>query len=196
MNGNRQMEVHYINTGFPYTSTESFMDFFEGLTHAPVNYAHTGPMHDQDSAYWSMNMNAYKFGFSGPGSTSYYSPYEVNGNLPIMDVSRTAWEYPSVVNAEEPTTTDTQFEGAEDMGVHAIDEERSISNQASANSPQAVWQDDVDPDNMTYEELIDLGDTVGTQSKGLSPELISLLPTSKCKLGSFFSRKKIWGKDV
>jgi len=47
MNGNRQMEVHYINTGFPYTTTESFMDFFEGLTHAPVNYAHTGPMHDQ-----------------------------------------------------------------------------------------------------------------------------------------------------
>lgn len=41
------MEVHYINTGFPYTTTESFMDFFEGLTHAPVNYAHTGPMHDQ-----------------------------------------------------------------------------------------------------------------------------------------------------
>ncbi|KAI5576575.1 hypothetical protein Peur_036530 [Populus x canadensis] len=190
MNGNRQMEVHYINTGFPYTTTESFMDFFEGLTHAPVNYAHTGPMHDQDSAYWPMNMNAYKFGFSGPGSTSYYSPYEVNDNLPIMDISRTAWEYPSVVNAEEPTTTDTQFEGDEDMGVHAIHEERSISNQPSANSPQAVWQDDVDPDNMTYEELLDLGDTVGTQSKGLSPELIRLLPTSKCKFGSFFSRKK------
>ncbi|KAJ6905351.1 hypothetical protein NC652_023181 [Populus alba x Populus x berolinensis] len=190
MNGNRQMEVHYINTGFPYTTTESFMDFFEGLTHAPVNYAHTGPMHDQDSAYWPMNMNAYKFGFSGPGSTSYYSPYEVNDNLPIMDVSRTAWEYPSVVNAEEPTTTDTQFEGDEDMGVHAIHEERSISNQPSANSPQAVLQDDVDPDNMTYEELLDLGDTVGTQSKGLSPELIRLLPTSKCKFGSFFSRKK------
>lgn len=80
----------------------------------------------QDSAYWPMNMNAYKFGFSGPGSTSYYSPYEVNDNLPIMDVSRTAWEYPSVVNAEEPTTTDTQFEGDEDMGVHAIHEERSL----------------------------------------------------------------------
>jgi E3 ubiquitin-protein ligase BIG BROTHER-like protein len=47
MNGNRQMEVHYMNTDFPYTTTESFMDFFEGLTHAPVNYAHNGPMHDQ-----------------------------------------------------------------------------------------------------------------------------------------------------
>ncbi|KAJ6948465.1 e3 ubiquitin ligase big brother [Populus alba x Populus x berolinensis] len=55
---------------------------------------------------------------------------------------------------------------------------------------QALWQDDFDPDTMTYEELVDLGETVGTQSKGLSPELISLLPTSKCKFGSFFSRKR------
>lgn len=47
MNGNGQMEVHYIDTGFPYTATESFMDFFEGLTHAPVNYGHAMPVHDQ-----------------------------------------------------------------------------------------------------------------------------------------------------
>ncbi|KAG6792911.1 hypothetical protein POTOM_002074 [Populus tomentosa] len=189
MNGNRQMEVHYMNTDFPYTTTESFMDFFEAVTHAPVNYAHNGPMHDQDNAYWSMNMNGYKFGFSGLESTSYYSPYEVNDNLPRMDVSRMAWEYPSVVSAEELTTTDTQFEGDANMGVHAIPEE-SISNQVSTNSRQALWQDDFDPDTMTYEELVDLGETVGTQSKGLSPELISLLPTSKCKFGSFFSRKR------
>lgn len=48
MNGNRQMEVHYIDTGFPYTATESFMDFFEGLTHVPLSYAHIpGHVHDQ-----------------------------------------------------------------------------------------------------------------------------------------------------
>ena len=47
MNGNRQMEMHYIDTGFPYTATESFMDFFEGLTHVPLNYSHSGLMHDQ-----------------------------------------------------------------------------------------------------------------------------------------------------
>lgn len=43
------MEVHYINTGCPYTITESFMDFFEGLSHVPVNYAQAQaaqPMHD------------------------------------------------------------------------------------------------------------------------------------------------------
>lgn len=39
MNDGRQMEVHYIDTGFPYTVTQSFMDFFEGLTHVPLNYA-------------------------------------------------------------------------------------------------------------------------------------------------------------
>lgn len=47
MNANGQMEVHYINTGCPYTVTESFMNFFEGLTHVPVNYGHAVPMHDQ-----------------------------------------------------------------------------------------------------------------------------------------------------
>jgi E3 ubiquitin-protein ligase BIG BROTHER-like protein len=47
MNGNGQMEVHYINTGFPYTITESFMNFFDDLTHVPVNYGHAVPMHDQ-----------------------------------------------------------------------------------------------------------------------------------------------------
>ncbi|KAL9402321.1 hypothetical protein Peur_006170 [Populus x canadensis] len=62
----------------------------------------------QDSAYWSTNMNAYKFGFFVSGRTSYYSPYET-----------------SVVNAEDqPTATDTWFEGDEDMGGHAIPEER------------------------------------------------------------------------
>ncbi|XP_016459432.2 E3 ubiquitin-protein ligase BIG BROTHER-like isoform X3 [Nicotiana tabacum] len=48
----------------------------------------------------------------------------------------------------------------------------------------------IDPDNMTYEELLDLGETVGTQSRGLPEELINLLPTTKYKSNSIFSRKK------
>ncbi|XP_077210462.1 E3 ubiquitin-protein ligase BIG BROTHER-like [Tasmannia lanceolata] len=54
---------------------------------------------------------------------------------------------------------------------------------------QVIWQDNIDPDNMTYEELLDLGEAVGTHSRGLSAELISSLPISKYKY-SFFSRKK------
>ncbi|PON81354.1 43kDa postsynaptic protein [Trema orientale] len=191
MNGNRPMEVHYIDTGFPYTATESFMDFFEGLTHVPpLNYAHPPTLHDQESLYWSMNMNSYKFGFSGPASTSYYGHYEVNDHLPRMDVSRRTWEYPPMMTAEDVPTTDSQPEdgGDADTAVHSTPEEH-IPNQ-NTNTSQVVWQDSIDPDNMTYEELLDLGEAVGTQSRGLSEELINLLPTSKYKFGSFFSRKK------
>lgn len=188
MNENRQMEVHYINTGCPYTTTESFMDFFEGLTHVPVNYAQAQQMYEQENVYWSTNTNSYKFELSGPGSM-YYGHYDVNDHLPRMDVSRRAWEYTSTVEAEESTIIDVQSEGDSVTGLHAIPEECTPNHQ-TASSSQAVWQDDIDPDNMTYEELLDLRETVGTQSRGLSQELIELLPTSKYKSHGFFIRKR------
>ena len=40
-----------------------------------------------------------------------------------------------------------------------------------------------------WQELLDLGEAVGTQSRGLSQERISLLPVTKYKCG-FFSRKR------
>lgn len=48
MNEDRQMEVHYVDTGFPYTVTESFMDFFEGLhQHQVPAYGNAVPLLDQ-----------------------------------------------------------------------------------------------------------------------------------------------------
>lgn len=41
------MELHYINTGYPYTITESFMDFFEGLTYAHADFALADAFQDQ-----------------------------------------------------------------------------------------------------------------------------------------------------
>ncbi|KAL5760517.1 hypothetical protein ACOSP7_019024 [Xanthoceras sorbifolium] len=189
MNGTRQMEVHYIDTGFPYTATESFMDFFEGLIHVPMGYPQTAPIHDQENVYWSMNMNPYKFGFSGQESTYYYGPYEVNDHLQRMDVNRRTWDYATTMNNEERVTTDAQPEGEAVTEEQAVPEECSPNHQ-NTNSSQVVWQDSVDLDNMTYEELLDLGETVGTQSRGLSQELINLLPTSKYKFGNLFSRKR------
>lgn len=178
-----------MNTGFPYTATESFTDFFDGLTHMPVNYPHAGPIHDQENMYWSMNAIPYKFGLPGLGSASYYGPYEVNDPYPRMDVSRRVWEYPSTVNVEEPADTDLQSGGDEATSAHSNSGECS-PNQNNVTDSQVVWQDNIDPDNMTYEELLDLGEAVGTQSRGLSQELISLLPTSKYKSGGFFSIKR------
>ncbi|KAF2293597.1 hypothetical protein GH714_003160 [Hevea brasiliensis] len=102
------------------------------------------------SAHWIMNMNVYKYGFSGPGSASYYNSYEVYDNLSRINVGRGAWEYPSVVNVQEPTSAGTQSEGDAVASVHTLPEE-CITNHSGSDSPQGVWQDDIDPDNMTYE---------------------------------------------
>ncbi|CAK9214301.1 unnamed protein product [Sphagnum troendelagicum] len=59
-------------------------------------------------------------------------------------------------------------------GIHDLEvEDESDSNDSEEN----MWQD-VDPDNMSYEELIALGEAVGTESKGLSVQAISALPGS------------------
>ncbi|CAI9762398.1 unnamed protein product [Fraxinus pennsylvanica] len=44
--------------------------------------------------------------------------------------------------------------------------------------------DNIDPDNMTYEELQSLDEASGNEHKGLSEHLISRLPTFKYKAGS------------
>ncbi|RDY10371.1 E3 ubiquitin ligase BIG BROTHER [Mucuna pruriens] len=188
MNDGRHMEEHYVESGFPYVANENFVDFFQGFTHVPVNYAFAGSMPDQESVYWSMNMNPYKFGLSVPGTTSYYSSYEVDDPLPRMEIDRAEWQYPSTITTVEPPTTESppRRDGATSM--QTIPEECS-PNHHESNSSQVIWQDNIDPDNMTYEELLDLGEAVGTQSRGLSQELIDMLPTSKYKFGSLFKRK-------
>ncbi|XP_072967968.1 uncharacterized protein [Typha angustifolia] len=60
---------------------------------------------------------------------------------------------------------------------------------------EVTRQDQVDPDNMTYEELQSLEENVGNESRGLSDEVISTLPSSKYKSG-FFSKKRDHTKYV
>ncbi|XP_058072158.1 E3 ubiquitin-protein ligase BIG BROTHER-like isoform X2 [Magnolia sinica] len=189
MNSNRQAEVHYIDTGFPFTITESFMDLFEGLTYVQADFALAGAL--QENSYWSMHMSPYKYGLSGSGGSPYYSHThgdEVNDNVLRMDESRRAWYNSSVTNNEVPPPL-VLHGGSDDMTTQASPEECSIRNHHNASSSQVIWQDNIDLDNMTYEELLDLGEAVGTHSRGLSQERISSLPISKYKSG-FFSRKK------
>ncbi|KAG2636448.1 hypothetical protein PVAP13_2NG451200 [Panicum virgatum] len=48
------------------------------------------------------------------------------------------------------------------------------------NDPQEAWQE-VDPDEYSYEELIALGEVVGTESRGLSADTLASLPSVKYK---------------
>ncbi|KAL9683715.1 hypothetical protein QQ045_015543 [Rhodiola kirilowii] len=71
----------------------------------------------------------------------------------------------------------------------------TAGNRGPRNTGTSVMvadYDDVDPDNMTYEELQSLGDAIGTESRGLSEKVLSRLPSRKFKgkSGWFSSKTK------
>uniref|UniRef100_A0A3Q7FFI6 RING-type domain-containing protein n=1 Tax=Solanum lycopersicum TaxID=4081 RepID=A0A3Q7FFI6_SOLLC len=59
------------------------------------------------------------------------------------------------------------------VGQRQDEEDRGINSQDA-------WED-VDPDELSYEELIALGDVVGTESRGLSADTIASLPSVNYK---------------
>ncbi|KAG7030792.1 E3 ubiquitin ligase BIG BROTHER-related, partial [Cucurbita argyrosperma subsp. argyrosperma] len=65
-------------------------------------------------------------------------------------------------------------------GLH--DEEADDTDDQGENS-QDTWED-VDPDELSYEELLALGEVVGTESRGLSADTIASLPSINFKAGS------------
>eukprot|EP01018_Ginkgo_biloba_P032571 Gb_18500 [translate_table: standard] len=197
MNGNQHLEVHYINTGFPYTVTDSFMDLFEGLNYVHTDLALAEALQDQESAYWSLQTNSDKHGIIGStSSNSYYSyaqTYEGNQHgMGTRDSTRSGENHAPLNNDEALAHILQETEDPDDitrmMAIASI-EECNRGYRVEGSSSQGIWQDNIDPDNMTYEELVELGEAVGTHSRGLSQELIASLPVSKYK-AKFFSRRK------
>ncbi|KAF8009190.1 hypothetical protein BT93_J0239 [Corymbia citriodora subsp. variegata] len=185
------MDVQYVNNAYPYNTSGSFMEYFEGLTYEHVNFIFSGASHAQESLYSPVNTNYYKMGSSEYGSNySYYDyghSYEVDGHGQAYHEIRRPMVSPSMTN-EQTTAVSSGWEGNANGGSR----DRSAAcprRHHSSQDYQVVWQDNIDPDNMTYEELLELGETVGTQSRGLSQEQISVLPISKYKRG-FFSRRR------
>ncbi|XP_021739262.1 E3 ubiquitin ligase BIG BROTHER-like [Chenopodium quinoa] len=205
MNQNPAMELYYANnttSAYPnpyqHQHSDHFMGFFDGLAHPNVNpvsnpnpslayvYPHVPMPNHQETAYWSMNMNYNRSDFSDVGTTSYYG-YDVTNPLPRTEINRRTWEYSPSMHIEEPTMV---MQSQENVVTTSDAAEECPDDDQDDDNPEVAWQDDVDPDSMTYEELLDLGEAVGSQSRGLSQELIKLLPTSRYKAGGFFSRKK------
>lgn len=187
------MEVHYVNNNYPYNSAGSFMEYFEGLTYQHVNFIFDGAPHvQQQSAYPPISTNFYKFGPSDYGGISYYDPghfYGMNNCEPRFE----GYRRPPTLSNDHNAPANMPWEG----NVNATRREDHVDcprrhetrRHESARENQVLWQDNIDPDNMSYEELLELGETVGTQSRGLSQELISSLPVSKYKCGFFCIRK-------
>ncbi|ONK59763.1 uncharacterized protein A4U43_C08F10290 [Asparagus officinalis] len=121
MNANRQVEVHYIDTGFPYTVTQSFMDLFEGLSYAQADVALVEALQDQGNPYWSMmHTSSYKYGYSGSGNNPYYSfsnSYEINDYVPRLDGGRRVWDDSAPSNIVD--SPQIAVHGAEDVDTNS-----------------------------------------------------------------------------
>jgi len=197
MNDNQQIEVHYVNTGFPYTVTDSFMDLFEGLDYVHPDLALAEALQDQESVYWSLQAYSEKQGTAGSASSNSHNghgqTYEGNEHEINTTDSTRDWNNNSQVNNDQAIALVLQeTEGSEDitnMMATASIEECNRGHRAGSSSSQSTLQDIIDPDNMTYEELVELGEAVGSHSRGLCSELIASLPVSKYK-AKLFSRRK------
>lgn len=167
------------------------MDFFGGLTYDHLNFIFSDSLlHNRESMYPTMNTSLCKFGFSEHGRFyyDYGQGYVVNDPSSEIDGIRRNMENLSCICEEssnldclQPQTypsSNAQFNSVACTRIHQ-----------NTRDYEVFWQDDLDPDSMTYEELLELGESVGTQSRGLSQDLISLLPVSKFKR-SLFSRKR------
>ncbi|GAB2218374.1 hypothetical protein Droror1_Dr00001595 [Drosera rotundifolia] len=186
MNWSQQIGAVYVDNSAPYYSVGSFMDFFEGFTFDHVNFIFSGGSHMQENGYPPLNMGSYKFGYMEPVCSQYFFD------------GQSYWAHES-----QGTTDDYRMPSSESPATATNHQTRTVTQQTVANTNthtsargnniphdyQVFVPDNIDLDNMTYEELLELGETVGSQSRGLSQDLISRLPVSKFKC-RFFLRKK------
>lgn len=66
------------------------------------------------------------------------------------------------------------------LALAGINEGRALSEEDHGQNSQDAWEE-VDPDELSYEELLALGEIVGTESRGLSADTIASLPSMNYK---------------
>ncbi|KAL9322919.1 hypothetical protein ACSQ67_010972 [Phaseolus vulgaris] len=151
---NPDMEVRYNNICYPYSTAGSFIEYVEGLTYEHVNFIFSGASLPQESLYPSSSTtNFYKSGLSEPGSTSYYQDsngYEVNYYEQLVDEYRRHSENSATINEQMTTVCIEREEGVNNVTLDSsIECPRRHHNDF--NDYEVSWEDNIDPDNMTYE---------------------------------------------
>ncbi|XP_022743330.1 E3 ubiquitin ligase BIG BROTHER-related-like isoform X2 [Durio zibethinus] len=69
------------------------------------------------------------------------------------------------------------------LALAGINDRGIVTLEDHGGNSQDTWEE-VDPDELSYEELLALGDVVGTESRGLSADSIASLPSVTYKAGS------------
>ncbi|XP_020585601.1 E3 ubiquitin ligase BIG BROTHER-related-like isoform X2 [Phalaenopsis equestris] len=175
----QQMESHYVNAPVTYVVEENF----EGRFHDHNDLALAQTLPDQFNVVKTSSSTTMG-DRDGRLLRHESSSQTVNVDSQLLMDEAYARELQELENQLSYTslnrTSGTRTEVAR--------AESCTSGSKATN--QVDEQDDVEPDNMTYEELQSLGEVIGAESRGLSDELISYLPTSTYKTSLFSKREK------
>ncbi|KAG6557985.1 hypothetical protein Mapa_000164 [Marchantia paleacea] len=186
-------------------STNSRKTPFTSLSQVDADLALARALQEQERAYMLLRMGGESSDFDSSGSGSYDEEGEDDfeddfGGQQVEEESRSQWQgsrnsdeegtredvdgalydddeaYARALQDKEDreTTAMLALAGIQVQGFHDWE---SAEYESESDTSQDMWQD-MDPDNMSYEELVALGEAVGTQNKGLSSEAIAALPTS------------------
>ncbi|KAL3734996.1 hypothetical protein ACJRO7_024196 [Eucalyptus globulus] len=145
------MDIQYVNTGYPYNTSKSFMEYFEGLTYEHVNFIFSGVLMLKYllSIYPPVNTNHYKMG------PSEYAYHEIR--RPMVSSSMTNKQTPAISSG---------WEGNANSGSRG---HFAASLPNSHHKSLAWFFDHLDEDH-----LMDSSSTTGTDASGLVSDRKSL----------------------
>ncbi|KAG5221858.1 E3 ubiquitin ligase BIG BROTHER-related [Salix suchowensis] len=108
--------------------------------------------------------------------------FDVHAHADAGDHDNTEVEIdPSVYSSDEAYARALQE--AEEREFVVTGEAEEDTEEDHGGNSQDTWEE-VDPDELSYEELLALGEVVGTESRGLSAATIASLPSINYKTGS------------
>ncbi|MCL7040560.1 hypothetical protein MKW94_011028 [Papaver nudicaule] len=188
-----QVDIHFVNSAVQGVVEENFEEYYLG--HGDLFLEEVLPY--QESVYQSLQGSGVNDRAKASTSTAPVVNREqrvVQAKVPEKEgESSQGRKCRSQLELDEALAMELQeLENQIDsVSIEETSETETVNREVNTTntSVQAVRQDNVDPDNMTYEQLQSLGEAIGTESKGLSEELIAYLPTFKYKTG-FFSKKE------
>ncbi|XAR65868.1 hypothetical protein NMG60_11011854 [Bertholletia excelsa] len=183
-----QNDKHFLDNAIPAEIMENLNVFFPefgDLNHEEV-------LQHQDSIYQSLRGSDEDNGMrSHPGQSSDWNQFSGQSGESSRDRS-----FQLRLALDEDLARSLQLEDEFDdlnisQSTNSAMENREVNprDTPSMSVNPNIREDNVDPDNMTYEQLQLLGESIGSENRGLSEELISRLPNFKYRKG-IFSRQK------
>ncbi|XP_020586247.1 E3 ubiquitin ligase BIG BROTHER-related-like [Phalaenopsis equestris] len=194
--GKQKMDIYYVHAPAPHSVEENFEGYFQG--HDELTIAQL--LQEQETVYQSLQRNAQIDTTRSSNNTPGGGPagrQQRHANVSQIENAESQLAMDEAFARElqelELHLSSTSIDGNYGTGTGITRAESSTAssrgNSARSATSQITIQDDVDPDNMTYEQLQSLGEAIGTKSRGLSDELISFLPFSTYRTGLFQKRE-------